>query len=136
MARRATSPARQGRSNARKSGSTLSVEAFASASPAKRVLVSVKMSGSLEELHDAVGVRLKIPTPGELYFGHSYAKIVSLADLHNGDTVRVEAVPRAPDEASSPRDKILRLLITIVIFVALEGAFQRWIFVPYFRPHM
>ena len=108
--------------------------------PKRRVLVSVAADASLDALHDAIAIRLDVK-PTRCCLGESEAAVTTVDDLRDGDVLRVaEPALTLRQELDAPASDLCRLLIkfvlTLVIFVILFEAFQRLIFVPFWRPDL
>ena len=127
--------------------SSLRFEVYHASKPKRRVLVTVAADATLEALHDAIATRLEI-RPAKLCLGESEAAVVAVSDLRDGDVLRV-ALPPLPASAAAPDDdpgaaleepsrfrSLLRLVLTVAIFIALEEGFQRWVFRPWYRPDL
>ena len=81
-----------------------------------------------------------------LYLGHTEAAVVAVQDLREGDVLRLEDGQQSEDAGSevdagasatpSSVRTVLRLLLTLIIFVVLEESFQKWVFRPFFRPDL
>jgi len=107
-------------------------------------------SSHLDDLHSAIKERLGV-LPTSLCLGQTQAQIVSIYDIRDGDTLRViqprlsgsdvQPLPAAPDASHDLMDGgppawrvLLKLFLTLAIFVMLERVFQHWVYFPYFRP--
>ena len=120
----------------------LRLEVYHASQPKRRVLVSVPPTATIEALHDAIAVRLDV-RPERCCLGETEAQVLAVGDLREGDVLRVvlpdlppEEGAETPDGGSSDWRGTVRLLLTLVIFVALFEAFQRWVFLPSFRPDL
>ncbi|KAL1527311.1 hypothetical protein AB1Y20_015983 [Prymnesium parvum] len=110
------------------------VEVHHQADPGKRVLVALREDATLDELRDAVEARIGV-RPEVLCLGESQAQIVSVADIRDGDSVRIVSPPLAPQRDGaqataevdqpdrrevSPWYNVVRVILTLAIFVLLE----------------
>lgn len=132
----------------------LRLTAYAEQEPGRRVLVSISPTASAEELRAAVGDRLGVRSL-RLCLAESQSEVVATADLRDGDVLRVTPVPAVASTRSGVqfsakageshretwRDspawrELVRWTLTLLIFVLLFQCFQRWVFVPTFRPDL
>ena len=124
------------------------LEVYHTSKPRRRVLVSVGATVTQEALHDAIATRLGL-RPERCCLGETEAAVLTASDLRDGDVVRVvsPALPEsdaAAAEGSAATERIepdawrttLRLVLTLVIFIALQVGFQRFVFTPWYRPDM
>ena len=102
------------------------------------MLVSVSSTASLEALHDAISIRLGI-RPDGLFLGETQAAIADVSDLKEGDVLRVD-LPRAEGEEDGEAEPaplgwrhVVRLLLTLIIFVMLNEGFHRLVMRRYKR---
>ena len=110
------------------------VECFHESAPMRRVLVTVSSDASYNELLEAIGLRLGV-TPELMCLGQTEASVMCVADLRDGDVLRV-VKPAVPTAAGQPPDQpsekgarialrhIVKLVLTLAIFMALEYGFQ------------
>ena len=124
------------------------LEVYHTSKPKRRVLVSVAANATQEALHDAIATRLGLK-PERCCLGESEAAVVTASDLRDGDVVRVVSPALPEGDAAAEADSAatehtgppvwrttLRLVLTVVIFIALQITFQRFIFTPWYRPDM
>jgi hypothetical protein len=116
------------------------LEVFHEDAPSRCVLVSVSDESTYEELCKAVHVRLGI-LPEHLCIGQTNARVLSVHDLREGDQLRVIAPKLATtNDEQSKLDRVsrwrpvIRLLLATLLFLAMEAAFQRCVYQPFFRP--
>lgn len=121
------------------------VEVYHQSAPNHRALLSLKDGASLDDLFKAIEERLGIRPEG-VCLGETQAQIVNISDIQNGDSIRVTrpALPSSiqgdqlPDtssdaDGSSPFRQIIKVILTLVIFVLLESVFQRLVYMPIFH---
>jgi hypothetical protein len=121
----------------------LRLEVFQESAPDERKLVSLKEDATLDDLHKAIELRLGVVAPQKLCLGESQAEVVSVADIRDGDSIRVvSSSPKAAgaddadDERVSPWRPLIKLFLTLFIFVLLELVFQRLVYLPLFHEEM
>jgi hypothetical protein len=120
----------------------LRLEVFDTAKPRRRVLVSVDANATRDVLFDAICVRLGV-RPERCFLGESQAEVVTVTDLADGDVLRVqptitdnEAIQTVAASEQGGWQLLIRLILTLAIFVFLEEGFQRFVYLPWFTPDL
>ena len=126
------------------------VEVLHQDKPNEKVLVAIADDATLDDLHSAIEKRLGL-RPTCICLGETNAQILSIYDIRDGDSLRVvkprftsSSAPSASPEQERSHDApqgrppqlrvLLKLLLTLLIFVILERSFQRWVYLPFFHP--
>ena len=125
------------------------VEVYHQSTPGKRALLSLEEDATLDDLHKAIEARLRIK-PETICLGETQAQIVSIYDIRDGDAIRVVSPALPGDDADvpagpvvgdgeevydgpSPWRRLLKVILTLAIFVFLQFGVQNFIYFPLFR---
>ncbi|KAL3909207.1 MAG: hypothetical protein SGPRY_009511, partial [Prymnesium sp.] len=104
------------------------LQVYHESSPAARTLLSLEEGATIEALRSAIEARVGTP-PGLLFLGETGARIVSVADLRDGDSIRVVSPATGGDSHRESRAgdvgvsdgspsipyTLMKLLLTIAI---------------------
>ena len=110
--------------------------------PGKRALLALPDGATLNDLHKAVEQRLGV-LPQTICLAETEAQILSICDVRDGDSLSVtspqlpSALPKSAEdefyEGPSSWRQLVKVILTFVIFVMMERAFQRLVYIPIFH---